>query len=351
MKKSENLFIFSFACIICLIFAELGLRFFETQKHSVYPQGLFLKDKKNGYKLSKNFKGKHYFQDFSYFVKTNSYGCFEKDFKVEDIEVLVLGDSHTWGYVNLKDRYSNILRNKYGINTYNCALTGSGTLQQKNIYHSLLENGFNPKIIILGYTPFNDIEDDILYPEYAVWNGILFKNRDFVIKNTGNADFKKIKELPITSFRKIKSILHRNSSIYRYSYSLKNQLVNKLQKSKIEKSLINNLSETRLIYNFNEENKLLFDQNINNIKKLARSAVENKAKLIIATTPTNKKYCSESYKNSLSYIYKKLKKDSLDIIDNQVCLKEEFYYQINGHLNKKGHKYMAEKISKYLSGL
>ena len=225
MKKSANLLIFLFSFIICLIFAELGLRFFEQQKHSVYPRGLFLKDKKNGYKLAENFKGKHVFQDFSYFVNTNSFGCFEKNIKIEDIEVLVLGDSHTWGYVKLKDRYSNILKNKYDINTYNCALTGSGTLQQKNIYINLLENGFKPKIIILGYTPFNDIEDDALYPEYAVWNGVLFKNRDFVIKNSGDADFKKIKNLPITFFRKIKSILHRNSSIYRYSYSLKNQLV------------------------------------------------------------------------------------------------------------------------------
>ena len=141
MKNSQNYFLFFLSCIICLIFAELGLRFFEEQKHSVYPSGLFVKDIKNGYKLAKNFSGNHSFQDFSYDVKTNDFGCFENDIKIRDAEILVLGDSHTWGYVNLKDRYSNILKNKYKFKTYNCALTGSGTLQQKNIYLNQLQTG------------------------------------------------------------------------------------------------------------------------------------------------------------------------------------------------------------------
>ena len=216
MKKLENIFLLSLTSIICLFLAEFGLRVFEKQSHSVYPMGLFLEDKLNGYKLSKDFKGKHIFQDFSYLVETNKYGCFERDMKKEGVEILILGDSHTWGYVNMEDRYSNILRNKYGFNTYNCALTGSGSLIQKNIYLKLLKKGFNPKLIIIGYTPFNDIEDDVLFPEYSVWNGMLYKNRDFPIVS-GKANFKQIKKLPISLSRKIKSLLHRKSSIYRLS--------------------------------------------------------------------------------------------------------------------------------------
>ena len=195
MKKSGNFLILLFSCLFCVIFAEFGLRFFEEQSHSVYPKGLFVKDKKNGYKLAENYEGKHVFQDFSYDVKINRKGCFDNDIRSDNVEILILGDSHTWGYVKPDDRYSNILRNKYDFNTYNCALTGSGTLQQKNIYLNLLKNGFNPKIIILGYTPFNDIEDDHLFPEYAVWNGILFKNRDFFINDDGSANFIKIRTI------------------------------------------------------------------------------------------------------------------------------------------------------------
>ena len=80
MKNSQNYFLFFLSSIICLIFAELGLRFFEEQNHSVYPSGLFVKDNKNGYKLAKNFTGKHSFQDFSYDLKTNDFGCFENYF-------------------------------------------------------------------------------------------------------------------------------------------------------------------------------------------------------------------------------------------------------------------------------
>ena len=42
---------------------------------------------------------------------------------------------------------------------------------------------------------------------------------------------------------------------------------------------------------------------------------------------------------------------NLDIVNNKNCLEEEYFYPINGHLNKKGHKYMAEKISEFLSPL
>ena len=71
MKKLENIFLLSLTTIVCLCLAEFGLRIFERQSHSIYPKGLFVEDKLNGYKLSKNFKGKHVFQDFSYFVETN----------------------------------------------------------------------------------------------------------------------------------------------------------------------------------------------------------------------------------------------------------------------------------------
>ena len=350
MKKSEK-FLLLLTFIFSVVFAEFGLRIFEEQHHSVYPRGLFVNDKKNGYKLEKNFKGKHVFQDHSYIVKTNNYRCFENDINRKNTEILIMGDSHSWGYVNIEDRYSNILRDKYSFKTHNCALTGSGTLQQKNIYLDLIKNGFKPKIIVLGYTPFNDIEDDALFPEYAVWNGVLFKYRDFVIENNGFADFRKIKKLPITFFRKIKSILHRHSSIYRYSYRIKNQLSYKIEKNKSDSSVINNLSKTRLIYNLNKENKYFFDQNINNIKEFAKIAKENKAKLVIATIPTNNKYCSDSYKKSISFIHKILKVKNLEIVDIQSCLEESYFYPINGHLNKKGHKYMAKKISEFFSGL
>ena len=350
MKKFENFLVF-FSFIFCLLFAEFGLRIFEQQNHSVYPKGLFIKDKKNGYKLAKNFKGKHVFQDFSYSVKTNNYGCFENDINKINAEILILGDSHVWGYVKSEDRYSNILRNRYNFKTYNCAITGSGTLQQKNIYLNLLENGFKPKIIVLGYTVFNDVEDDTLFPEYAVWNGILFKNRDFFIENNGFANFNKIEELPISFFRKIKSILHRNSSIYRYTYRLKNKLINKSKNNNIDTPILNRLSETRLIFNYKKENKYLFDRNINNIKELANLARENNANLIIAPTPTNNKYCSDSFKKSIEYIYNNLKFDNLDIVNSKNCIEESYFYPINGHLNEKGHKYMAKKISEFLSRL
>ena len=78
MKKLENFLLLSLSTIICLFLAEFGLRIFEKKSHSIYPKGLFVEDKLNGYKLSKDFKGKHTFQDFSYLVETNKYGCLIK---------------------------------------------------------------------------------------------------------------------------------------------------------------------------------------------------------------------------------------------------------------------------------
>ena len=346
MNKYFNYGILFFASLICLVFAELGLRIFEEQKHSFYPGGLFLSDKKLGYKLASNFNGRHIFQDYKYKISTNIDGCFEENIKKKDVEILILGDSHTWGYVDMESRYSNLLRNKYNFKTYNCGLTGSGTLQQKSIYLSLLEKGFKPRLIILGYTPFNDIEDDALNPEYSVWRGILFKNRDFIVDSNGFADFYKIKELPITFARKIKSILHRNLSLYRYSYNLKNKIRSSFKKDNSKP--LDVLKSTRLIYNFNEKNKFLFDQNLNNVKLFANTAIANNSKLIIATIPTSNKFCTDSYKKNITYLKGQIKSNLINIINNDVCLPEKFFYPINGHLNKKGHDYLANQISRYL---
>ena len=324
----------------------MGLRIFEEQKHSFYPSGLFLNDNKQGYKLASNFNGMHIFQDYKYQIKTNREGCFEENIKKEDVEILVIGDSHTWGYVDMEKRYSNLLRNKYNFKTYNCGLTGSGTLQQNNIYLSLLQKGYKPRLVILGYSAFNDIEDDALNPEYSVWNGILFKNRDFVVNSNGIANFKKIKQLPITFPRKIKSILHRNLSLYRYSYNLKNKIKSNFRKTNT--STIDVLSSTRLIYNLNIENKSLFDKNLNNIKMLANTALANNSKLIVVKIPTSNKFCTDSYKKSITYLKDIIKSNSIKMINNDICLPEDFYYPINGHLNNKGHDYLANQISRYL---
>ena len=108
--------------------------------------------------------------------------------------------------------------------------------------------------------------------------------------------------------------------------------------------------EKRLIYNLNEENKLFFDQHINNVETLEKITSKNKAKLLIFTIPINVKFCSESYEKSIYYIFEKFKTIPIDLIKSKLCLRDQFYYPINGHLNKKGHEYMAEKISDYLSG-
>ena len=146
MKKSENFLIF-ITFIFCIVFAEFGLRIFEDQNHSVYPKGLFVKDKKNGYKLAKNFEGKHVFQDFSYNVKTNKYGCFENEINRKNAEILIVGDSHVWGFVRSEDRYSSILRNKYNINScYDpCSYPGI----QSDFYYNIkdshyIQNGIQP---------------------------------------------------------------------------------------------------------------------------------------------------------------------------------------------------------------
>ena len=136
-KNCTNFLLFLFSTLTGLILCELVLKTFEPIRHSFYPKGLFEKDTKFGHKLSKNFKGIHSFQDYSYKVNTNSVGCFEEEIALDKAEVLVIGDSHTWGYVQMADRFSNKLRSKYNLNSYNCALTASGTLQQKHIYEKL----------------------------------------------------------------------------------------------------------------------------------------------------------------------------------------------------------------------
>lgn len=201
-----------------------------------------------------------------------------------------------------------------------------------------------PRIIILAYNPYNDVENDILSPEYNIADGLIFRNKSFGILDNGNLDFNYIKIIPINFYRRVKALLHRYSSIYRYSFHLKQKIFNKHEYFYTDTYML----KTKLIYNLNKKTKKLFDRNISNVIEFASLSNENNTKLIISTIPIPVEVCNISYKKSLNYIFKKFKEQGISIVDQEICLPQKYFYPINGHLNQNGHSLISEKISKYL---
>jgi len=174
--KNQNFFVglllTLLTIIITLIIAEIILRFTPYKNIGLsykYPAQYFIADDEMGYDIRQNRKGAiHNLPDHPYEVFSNSYGCFDYERKVPNNYGLIVGDSFTWGYSPLDDKWTSYLEKKSGIFMMKCGITGHGTLQEmKKAKRVIKAIGKNPKYVIVLYTA-NDFNDDFFFPGRTV---------------------------------------------------------------------------------------------------------------------------------------------------------------------------------------
>jgi len=161
-----------------LALIEIGLRysrFAQLPEHSYgYPPYYFETDTELGYDISKFSKGKiHNHSEHPYKVFSNEYGCFDESRDVPDKYALIVGDSLTWGYAPLNEKWTTKLEEMTKYFMLKCGVTGYGTLQELNKAKRVVKDVGKPPTHIIVLYIGNDLNDDYLFPQRTVYQGHL----------------------------------------------------------------------------------------------------------------------------------------------------------------------------------
>ncbi len=169
-----------------ILLGELGYRLagytvaIRLPAPSLLPRFYYKADPVNGFDIVENFAGgsfefpeyiRSYGAPFS--VTSNSLGCRDRPFDQEDGYVLLIGDSHTWGYVPLEQTWGATLEQLIGIRVLKCGVGGYGSRQEQHKLEAVVAKAGRPRLVVVGYCVGNDLLDDYLYPSRTVIDGYL----------------------------------------------------------------------------------------------------------------------------------------------------------------------------------
>ncbi len=136
--EKNNLLTLIVSLIISFIILEIGLRNFTS-----YPS-YRVEHEKLGFVMNPNLS------------EIDENGFRNKQFT--SVDIVALGDSHTYGYnVSSDNSWPKLLGRKLKNNVYNFGVGGYGILQYQYLLSKAIE--LNPKVILLGLYLANDLND------------------------------------------------------------------------------------------------------------------------------------------------------------------------------------------------
>lgn len=341
MSWIKNIILVLVSLGVSLLLAEYAYRMYErVSKIGVYsyPQGIFVPDPRLGARLKENFDGVHSFEDLTYDVSVNSDGCFEKEVSFSsDIDILILGDSHSWGYVEQNDRFSDVLRNKFDYKTYNCAVTGTSTKFQYFLAQELIAKGMRPNSVVIGYLPFNDLGGDVLFPQLSAIEGFRVSTKIFD-KNFNVIDAK------VPEYWKL--FMVNNISLVRAVIRAKSFFGKSDGESKVKQK---EALPQRIIYHIDQHPQLV-DIHIDTWKQFSKFLGDLDIPLYVYVIPssTGNKYEDQIHKKNADYLIARLKDENIKFISTEVFRKNS-HHKINDHMDKRGHLRVATDIMEFFS--
>ena len=105
-------------------------------------------------------------------VFTNQWACFDHGGPVGDGYILAIGDSTTWGFGALEDKWTTRLEDLSGRRVLKCGVSGTGPKYQIVKAHKTIARvGVAPEIILVAYDQGNDLNDDVAFPNHDVVDG------------------------------------------------------------------------------------------------------------------------------------------------------------------------------------
>ncbi|MDD5254394.1 MAG: hypothetical protein PHG05_04865 [Candidatus Nanoarchaeia archaeon] len=343
IRTKRRVFSIIFILILILFFLsllEVGLRIF-------YPQTSSLLSKEDYIKANEKITlyNPHLERDYSYTVITNSDNMRNsKEFSLNHTNprIVLLGDSMAFGQgVEQEEMFSSLLENNFkDLEVLNLAVPGTETA---GYYSRLNQKGlkYNPDVVIVALFMGNDLR---------------------MIGNITSDNFtiKYIPPKPLSLFltRNVQSL----KFLWRFFYQ-----------SKITKPIANLLNvktesnPVPLIIDDEEKLQQSLELLDNNLKYFKESSEKNNFKLLFLIIPAreqvdktklreyleniNPRYIEESrIRKDIINTLNKNKIDYLDVTPDmqKLNINNTFYYSIDGHLNKEGHKLIARLLTKKL---
>lgn len=356
----KNILLLVAAVIITVIALEILLRLF-------YPQNLNY-TRISQTKIFENKPGISSIlrrQEFTTHVRINSRGLRDKEYSLEKpentIRIAFVGDSMVFGFgVELNETMGKLLESKLnsGLDKHyeviNFGVSAYGT-EQEYIWIKDEVINYSPDIIILSFVT-NDFKENVKYSLFDVKNNKLVANPP----------------LKITPILKLRNYISWHSHLYSLIYFsvIDNQ---KLRNILIELKLLNppimdpSTDFDSLIYlnSKNKEFEYASNKTLLLLDEINSLALKNNIKLVIFLVPTKEQVDSSKMNSYIKFknldikelnatktqqiIKESLQKYNITIMDpfgqfKRYNVNNTFYYDIDGHWNKKGHQFVADII-------
>jgi hypothetical protein len=161
--------------LVTLLLVEVVLHQTRLEYRYIHPepQGYLRFDPELGFDITPNFAtSTHNFYDLSYPVSSNSLGCFDDPYRGETPYIYITGDSFTWGYAPLEDKWGKGIEQETGVRTLTCGVANYGTRQEViKTSRDLARLPQPPQVLVVGYFGSTDVGDDFIYPRPTVVDG------------------------------------------------------------------------------------------------------------------------------------------------------------------------------------
>jgi hypothetical protein len=172
-----NLLLMAASLAIAFVALEVALALthyrYLTHPISEIPPGYYVEDPELGADLAPNHPPVTFrMRGPSSEVFTNQWGCFDHDGSIGDDYLLAIGDSSTWGYAELEDKWTTHLEALSGRRVLKCGVSGTGPKYQEiKARKTIAKVGVSPTVILVLYDKWNDLNDDVLFPDDVVIDG------------------------------------------------------------------------------------------------------------------------------------------------------------------------------------
>jgi hypothetical protein len=356
-----NLLLLSASLLIAFVAFELALQSthyrYLTHPTSELPPGYYVEDPELGVDLTTNHPPATFrMRGPSSEVFTNQWGCFDHDDPIDDDYLLAIGDSSTWGYAALEDKWTTRLEALSGRRVLKCGITGTGPKHQEiKARKTIARVGVSPTIILVLYGKWNDLNDDVLFPGDAVVDG-------------HRADT--LKSLDLRTGRLIRHTRDELEAEYRRylqereTFSLTRFLTEHLTTAALLREALDKvyayaapdhgpiLTEPTEVYLWNVDTARYpwvveaFEDHVDNIRALCRMADEHGAELVLITDKLPDKGLHRRFR---AFLDKEIPYH-IDVAEPmaRAAQGQPTRYHHDGHWNALGNRLAGEIIHRYL---
>ena len=332
-----------FLCMLVVIDGLLHFTHLRGYLTQTVPPEYAPRDSDVLFKIAPNFPTTtHHMLDAAYPFWSNSRGCFDREHDPDAVTVYITGDSFTWGFTPLEDKWTTKFGEVFDVPVAKYGVLRYRTKQELEKSKDDLADFTNTKLIVLAYYE-NDIFDD-------AW---LLRERDGLKEKTFSACSEKSGP---SRWSGVKCFLSHNSILYVFSYSLLSSVVWNALPEPYASSIVTFISPT-----FPPQIKLTkqdFEFHRNNIREFKKLADEHDAVLLILRIPSKEEIAGgatmERYAGIRSNIEQVLQEERILYFDvapelDRYSTNVPLYWERDLHLNVAGNRILGLLLSRFVA--